>query len=338
MSQKTPELPVTIIGGYLGCGKTTLVNHLLRHANGLRLAILVNDFGDLPIDADLIEAQDGDVISLSGGCICCSYGDDLSLSLRKLQSASVKPEHILIEASGVALPGAIGNSLSLLQDYRLDCIAVLADASAIMHQANEKYIGDTVLRQLADADLLVLNKLDLTTQKKLTTTRGWLAGVSGHAPVVEAVHGKIEAGILFHQVAEYRTLVNPSTSICPPGRAELSEDGCDVDKADIAQKILRDHNHASELFESMHLLIGWKVDAHIIAAELADQKMRLIRVKGFVRNLDNELMLIQIVGARWSVTDAPSNLPESTQPGLVFIAKAGELKNEQLRRICKRRH
>ena len=70
-------VPVTLIGGYLGAGKTTLVNHLLRNADGRRLAVLVNEFGELPIDADLIEARDGNLISISGGCICCSFGSDL---------------------------------------------------------------------------------------------------------------------------------------------------------------------------------------------------------------------------------------------------------------------
>ncbi len=69
-------LPVTVIGGYLGSGKTTLVNHLLRHAGSLRLAVLVNDFGELPIDADLIETRGEGVISIAGGCVCCSFGSD----------------------------------------------------------------------------------------------------------------------------------------------------------------------------------------------------------------------------------------------------------------------
>lgn len=72
-----PALPVTVIGGYLGAGKTTLVNHLLRHAGGRRLAVLVNDFGALPIDADLIEGADGAVLAIAGGCVCCAYGSDL---------------------------------------------------------------------------------------------------------------------------------------------------------------------------------------------------------------------------------------------------------------------
>ncbi|MDA0225683.1 MAG: GTP-binding protein, partial [Proteobacteria bacterium] len=69
-------LPLTIIGGYLGAGKTTLVNHLLRNAEGRRLAVLVNDFGDLPIDADLIASRDGNLLAIAGGCVCCSFGSD----------------------------------------------------------------------------------------------------------------------------------------------------------------------------------------------------------------------------------------------------------------------
>ena len=74
-------LPVTILSGYLGAGKTTLVNAMLRQANGKRLAIMVNEFGDLPIDADLIEAEGDDLIALAGGCVCCSYGGDLIAAL-----------------------------------------------------------------------------------------------------------------------------------------------------------------------------------------------------------------------------------------------------------------
>ena len=98
-------IPVTLIGGYLGAGKTTLVNHLLRNADGRRLAVLVNEFGALPIDADLIVARDGNLISISGGCICCSFGSDLLAALIELKGRGDAIDHLLIETSGVALAG-----------------------------------------------------------------------------------------------------------------------------------------------------------------------------------------------------------------------------------------
>ena len=94
-------LPTVVIGGYLGAGKTTLVNHLLRHADGRRVAVLVNDFGDVNIDADLIEGADAGVLSLSGGCLCCSFGDDLVGTLLALQRRQPPPDVVLIELSGV---------------------------------------------------------------------------------------------------------------------------------------------------------------------------------------------------------------------------------------------
>ena len=113
----TRRLPVTVIGGYLGAGKTSLVNHLLRNADGVRLAVLVNEFGALPIDEDLIIAQDDDVISIAGGCVCCSYGSDMTAALLDMQALDPAPDHVLLEASGVALPGSIVGAISLLDGF-----------------------------------------------------------------------------------------------------------------------------------------------------------------------------------------------------------------------------
>ena len=121
-------LPVTVVGGYLGAGKTTLVNSLLRQADGRRLAVMVNEFGALPIDASLVEAADDRIVSLTGGCVCCSYGEDLVSSLVMLAALEPRPDHVLLEASGVAFPGAIAGTVGLLQDFALDGAVVLADA------------------------------------------------------------------------------------------------------------------------------------------------------------------------------------------------------------------
>ena len=167
-------LPVTAIGGYLGSGKTTLVNHLLRNADGRKLAVLVNEFGQLPIDEDLIEAQDDTLISITGGCVCCSYGNDLIEAMMNMLRMEPRPDHILIEASGVALPGGIAASVSLMDGFELDGVVVMTDAETVRRQAANDYIGDTIERQLSDADLVLLNKADLVSASQLQDLETWM--------------------------------------------------------------------------------------------------------------------------------------------------------------------
>ncbi|MDX1377138.1 MAG: GTP-binding protein, partial [Burkholderiales bacterium] len=188
--RETP-LGVTVIGGYLGAGKTTLVNHLLRHAGGRRLAVLVNDFGDLPIDADLIEADTGGVLSLAGGCICCSFGNDLMAALATLPARRPPPEHVLIEASGVALPGTVAASLALLADVALDAVVVLADAQGVRARAADRYLADTIERQLRAADIVVLNKVDLVDPAERAALRDWLGAAAPGARVLDAVRAAL---------------------------------------------------------------------------------------------------------------------------------------------------
>ena len=119
------------------------------------LAIMVNDFGDINIDADLIEARDDEIWRLSGGCVCCSIGSDLVAALMAIKSRTPPIDHIVIETSGVALPGAVVQATALLPNVAMDGVIVLADAETIEDRAHDRYMGDTILRQLADADLAV---------------------------------------------------------------------------------------------------------------------------------------------------------------------------------------
>jgi G3E family GTPase len=189
MAQAVPlyPLPVTVIGGYLGAGKTTLVNHLLRHANGRRIAIAVNEFGALPIDDDLIVGASGNVLTLAGGCICCTFGSDLVAGLMEIAQRANEIDHIVIEASGVALPGAIAQSLCLVPGLSLDAIVVVVDAETVRARAADPYIGDTIVRQLVDADLVVVNKCDLVGEADVQSLSGWLPTVARSAACCERV-------------------------------------------------------------------------------------------------------------------------------------------------------
>ena len=291
----TPDdnLPLTIIGGYLGAGKTTLVNHLLRHADGLRLAVLVNEFGALPIDEDLIEAQDDDIIAIAGGCVCCSYGNDLTLALMKMAAMDPAPDHVLLEASGVAIPGAIAASVSLLQGYRLDGIVVLTNAETIREQAEDTYVGDTITRQLADADLVILNKTDLVEEAERAGTAAWLARQAPGAELVAAQHGALPRDVLLQGYQADRTGV--FTASHPAGAG----------------------------FKSLAIEVPHPVDPDALARALASPELGLIRAKGFVE-APSGIVSLQTVGRRWDIAPAAPSSPI----GLVVIGLAERLDAE----------
>ncbi len=288
--QRNEPIPVTVIGGYLGAGKTTLINHLLHNANGMRLAILVNDFGDLAIDAALIESQDGDVISLSGGCVCCSYGNDLQAALMDTTAMPQPPDHIVIESSGVALPGAIGAALTLIRSMRLHGIVTLADASTLQQHATDKYLADTIERQLHDADIIVLNKSDLIDPELLAEVEVLAAGVNSSARIVSTSHAAIATMIVLDQQPQMHKTTLPHNA---------------------------DHTIH---FQTLTLTAIKAVDAEQLAAALASETCGLLRAKGFVPHNSGQLKTIQIVGRRWNVTDAPSNVT----CGLVCIGMADQ--------------
>ncbi len=287
-------IPVTVIGGYLGAGKTTLVNHLLRHANGLRLAVLVNEFGELAIDQDLIEATGDDIISIAGGCICCSFGSDLSAALMDMTAMDPRPDHILIEASGVAIPGSIVASVGLLGGVSSDGIVVLGDAETLQRNASDKYMGDTVMRQLKDADIVLLNKADLVDPDALKATRQWLSGQFPHARVVETIQG----------------VVPPETVL--------------------ASFLARDHvpgpHHEAANLDMLTLYPGGRMDVGQLAKSLSDARYGIIRAKGFATSLAGEKTLVQVVGHRWQTSPANSGFAD----GIVCLGFKGDLNRAEL--------
>ena len=160
-------IPLTLISGYLGTGKTTLINNLLRRTKK-RIALLVNDFGDVNIDESLIEARTESVMSIAGGCICCSYGNELIETLESMSSSEFLPDHIVLEASGIALPSKIIQTVSLMNFLSFHGTVLLTDASRLQAQLNDVYISDTISLQIEQHDLLVLNKTDLLAENELS--------------------------------------------------------------------------------------------------------------------------------------------------------------------------
>lgn len=280
-------IPVTIIGGYLGSGKTTLVNHLLRNANGKRLAIMVNEFGDLPIDADLIEAEGDDLISLSGGCVCCSYGSGLMEAFVNLANLQPRPDHVVLEASGVAIPSSIAGSLTLLEDFSLDGIICLVDAGEIQLQAGDKYLHDTIERQLMETDLVILNKADLISNTELNASKIWLDDKTNNAPIIEARYAAVPTHVLLQDFE----------------RSSSPENSTRIEHLDgFSTEILKPEPCAS---------------AEAYANELFNQYPDMVRGKGFIDETDGQRKTIQIVGKRFEVSNAPTGV----EIGIVIISQ-----------------
>ncbi len=184
-------LPVTVIAGYLGAGKTTLVNHLLRHPGGRRLVVLVNDFGELAIDAELIQVEEAGMLTLANGCVCCSLGGDLYNALVQVLGMEPRPDHLVIEASGVAKPARIANIARAEPDLALDAVVTLVDAENFPRQLADARLADSVTDQVAAADLVLVNKADLVPPDDLARLKARLRAIASARPVLTCVSAAV---------------------------------------------------------------------------------------------------------------------------------------------------
>jgi G3E family GTPase len=192
-------VPITILTGFLGAGKTTLLNRILTGDHGLRVGVLVNDFGAINIDAELVVGIDGNTISLANGCVCCQIRDDLVESVVTLLARPDNIEYVLLEASGVADPAGIFvtfNDPNLRDRIRLDSVTCVVDADQVFAHPEYPPLMDLKLRQVGFADMLILNKVDLAGPVQVAKVRAWLDDHFNRLRIIETNHCEVPCEIL----------------------------------------------------------------------------------------------------------------------------------------------
>lgn len=183
----TPR-PFTVIAGFLGAGKTTLVNRILGQASGTRFAVLVNDFGAINVDAGLIAEHDGQTLALTNGCICCSMADGFIQTMLQLMAAPERFDHVIVEASGVAEPSKIMDFARLDPQLSPDAVVTLTDAESLPERLDDPKVSAIVSAQIRQGDLLVLTKTDLAGPD---LAEAQLARIRPGAPVIRASNGEV---------------------------------------------------------------------------------------------------------------------------------------------------
>jgi len=288
------RIPVLVISGFLGSGKTTLVSHLLKEAQakGARIAVVSNEFGALGIDRALLGQGGEAYVELEGGCVCCQLSDELVNTLQMLWER-VCPDGIIVETSGVALP--FDTQLQVWREPVCrwvddDMAVVIVNAEQLFEQQDLK---GTFEDQVSSADLLLLNKVDLVPQESLESLEAVLHRMAPDTPVVHSIHGQIDPSVLFPP--DLRGL-----------RAQRRTAGAEPTP----------HRHESFLAYELAVEDGVKPDTLIERL----RNLGMLRGKGFVRTSDG-LRLVQGVGRRIELTELQFSPPAALIGRVVIIAR-----------------
>lgn len=299
-------VPILLITGFLGAGKTTLINRLLAEPRGRRLAAVVNDFGTINIDAALLAGVSDDVVSLRNGCICCSLQGDLLQTLSTILRRIPAPDGIVIETSGVSDPAEIVRGLLdpvIWKEAALDTIICVADARAM---ADQPSLPDEALwqSQLAAADYVALSKTDLVSGAELDSVTARLRKSKAEPTIYKMIDGNLPAELYFSDNLQPRA----------PGA----------------------HPGSDRAIAPPFQTVTWTSPSPLILSRFQEAVGRharvLVRAKGFVTFIERpgEPMLFQLAGARVTISRAPAHVPRTPVAQLVFIARSGMLDEREL--------
>ena len=301
------KLPVTVITGLLGSGKTTLIRHLIQNPGGKRLAVVVNEFGDVGVDGDILkscaipECPAENIMELANGCICCTVADDFIPTIEALIKLDPQPQHIIIETSGLALPKPLLKAFDwpeIRSKITVDGVVALADAEAVasgrfapdvaavdaQREADDSINHETPLSEVFDdqmscADLVLLTKCDLTAENEIEKAKNFIRSRSSRSlPVIDVVEGNIDPRVVL-------------------GLEAAAED--DIDARPSHHDSPHDHDH--EDFDSIVVDLPEYVKPENLVEriERLATRQNILRVKGFAAVRGKPMrLLVQAVGAR----------------------------------------
>jgi G3E family GTPase len=296
-------VPILLVTGFLGAGKTTVVNHLLAHADGRRIAAVVNDFGAINIDAELIAGASDGVVSLANGCICCSLEGDLLRTLSTLLRRDPKPEYIVIETSGVADPSDIVRNLMdpvILREAPLETVLCVMDAAT-----PPSALDDALQRsQLRVADIVALSKLDLADESAGVRIREAIRAQRVPAVVIDAQHGEIPSALLFP------AHVDRAAAPREPGPKRPTE----------------------QRFETLSWTSDQPLSLPRLQQAIGRLAPKLARAKGLFETIEQpgRQMVFQFAAGRATLAPGDAPTPGVPRSRIVFIAELGMLLKAEL--------
>lgn len=301
---RPPPIRFYVIGGYLGAGKTTLLNQLLRQPGLTNTAVLVNDFGKINIDAELIKNIDGETYRLENGCICCNIGQAFFTTLLQVVKTSPPPARIIVEASGVADPARIGDIARLSPSMQLEKVVVVADCATVREHAADPQVDSMIIQQLQCADILLLNKRDLVDDQQLEELSDWVREINPGVKQIPCVNAEISLSRIFDLATSANRSVNVSSAT----------EGVDIDAV-----------------EDRHGLDDWTVelpgpvDQAALSKAIQSLPATIHRVKGFVSLKDRDgWFLVQYTPGQLEVATVEIDPAEELRGQLVFIGTRQE--------------
>ncbi len=343
MAQK---IPATVVTGFLGSGKTTLIRHMLAHAKGRRIALIINEFGDLGVDGDILKGcgdatcTEDDIVELSNGCICCTVAEDFVPTMQKLLARDARPDHIVIETSGLALPQPLVRAFNwpeISSQVTVDGVVTVVDAKAVTegrfaHDVaavdaqrklddnldHETPLSELFEDQIACADMIVVNKTDLLSgdeAEALATRLG--AEARKGVRIVRTSMGALPVDVLLGQGAGAESDLEARHEI---HHHHHHDDDDDDDHDD-------EHDHGHDEFESFVVTRAEIVDPADFARRVAEviRAHDILRLKGFAAVTGKPMRLtLQAVGPRVDTYfDRPLSPSEPRETRLVVIGQAG---------------